>query len=172
MLKFALMFSGTSLLKLLVAALGWFVVPLMLLSGKYHWVWRPWYNIEDGLGTPKWYGQSFWHRYVYHAWRNPAAGLRSFRAIAPLPEPQRTHWKGNIDGAHMPPLKGEWYWFHANQDHYHGFFAARWFKTPWGWKWLDFRVGWKVAPKDAERVDPSKARWGIGFTVVSVSFHD
>lgn len=130
-----------------------------------------WYNPEDGYGVPNWYrpGSPFWFRYyVYHALRNPGAGMRNYEWYAPTPEPENTSGTGTILGAEPPPERGRWYWFRANLGPRYGFYATRTF----GDKWLDLRIGWKVTPRDAIRLDPKKLRWGHGFTALSITLHD
>ena len=163
------LYLAASLCKLLCTLTGVVMIPLALLfKGEPEWLWKLWCNPEDGWDTPPWYGDSFWAKYVYHAFRNPGAGMRNFKWYSPLPMMNRVHSKGNIVGAGKPPTKGKWYWFHAWQDDRHGFYLTRQF----GNKWLDFRVGWKVTPRDANAIDPKKARWGYGFTSISPTFHD
>lgn len=167
----ALYFAAT-LGKALTFATGLVAIPLALLfKGKPRWLWRLWENPEDGWDVPPWYDGS---KYTYHCWRNPGAGMRNWRWYAPWPVPADTYfnWKSTIRGAHKPPtMDGKWYWFHAWMRDYHGWYATRYIRTPWGPRWLDIRIGWKVDPKDSERIAPAKARWGVGFTALSISAH-
>ena len=93
-LKFIPIIIAFELFSLFVTLIGFFVTPILSLYRDVHyadlpWWTKPWANPEDWKGQnlnnvgslPGWWpplhGSGFWSFFRYHAYRNPASGLRS-----------------------------------------------------------------------------------------------
>ncbi len=183
-------------IKLPTMVAGWFVVPFMyayndVLYDRLPWWQRPWANPEDWLGghksyegsLPKWWvsekGIGFWSFYKYHAWRNPANGLRSFEWIDLDIDPGRVKYISNGYLQFYEPWyvrqnssSLNTYWYLCWQ----GFQAGLKFVHHWpdlkrdimlgpfellkaGPHHLVIKFGWRVEPRDATvPIDPDGLR--------------
>lgn len=189
---FILMWLAFLAVKIPTVVLGFIAVPLMwryravLYDLLPDWT-RPWANPEDWFGgpvthagsLPKWWvekhGLGFWSFCWYHAWRNPANGLRSFEFLDLDIEPDRVRYVTNellalYEPGRMraaaPALNTSWYW--CWQGWRAGFKLVHLWKDlqpHWwtDWKWWIFsgpksgprhwviKLGWRVQPQDAHK---------------------
>lgn len=166
-------------LKLAVTVLGAVAVPLMLAtSNRPAWLWRPWFNPEEGLGLPAWYPRYIsrygnwlsrrFPRWWWNAIRNPANGLRTYSVLSVEIEPSRVRTIGNGLPSNPAPLRkagGRFSWFYAWQDNYAGFWiCAIWSAT----KHMKLRIGWKILPDDVDEVSEEwrADKAGFAFSVL------
>lgn len=155
--------------------------------------WRPrwayvWGNEEDGVAGPRWFmqGAPAWKRaFVWSAWRNPTNNLRFVYPFGIVIQPSRVRFRGNVIDSPGDDERREgvarFRWSYAWQ----GAFSGLWVKAPisfpqiqalghwwqfWLWRvdWrqevLNFRIGYKILPKDARGVPDYDYRApGAGF---------
>lgn len=136
---------------------------------------RPWANPEDWTGGPAGYKNSlpeWWvHRegsdfrafYKYHAFRNPANGLRSFEALDLDIKQDEVRYKTPFYCRFYEPWymrrehpERRTYYYIAWQGHRAGVkFVHHWNND----RHFVFKFGWRIEPRDAhEQIDPDGIR--------------
>lgn len=164
----------------LVTLVGFVMVPLMLLcDNRPAWLFRPWYNPEDGMHGPIWWlnyvekrGHALSKRFPSFWWsaiRNPANGLRSYPILSVIPR------EGEVDFLPRPltgpsndpnpgvlrALGAKYAWHYCWQDYYAGF----WLCIIWNNnKHAKFRIGWKLLPH--YRYDPVDVQLGFAGSIL------
>ena len=169
-------------LKGALVLLGLVAVPLMLASGnRPAWLWRPWFNPEDGM-----HGAAWWPRYLeanghrlsrrfpsfwWNAVRNPANGLRTYPWITVLIDPNDVRSFGNGLPTNPAPLRitrSRVGWFYAWDGLYSGFWlCVLWNRT----HHMKIRLGWKILPEDADEVEEWRAE-GAGFAMAFIPYRE
>lgn len=124
--------------------------------------WAPswaflWGNLENGVTGPDWYAlenpkwSQRWRAFVWSAWRNPTCNLRFIKPFGFLIDPAKVHYVGNcMDPDASFKAQPGTYWYFA----WHGLYTGFWLIYR-GWQ---FRIGWKVIPKDIHGLAPDDYR--------------
>lgn len=164
--------------------MGLFIVAFLLATGQYHtrpsrvykgrkvttwkprWAWL-WGQEEDGVFGPDSYrkGQPQWLRaYVWAAIRNPVNNERFTPPLGFVVDPSKIKVYGNTvsspydDEAAEQVMRFRWSYVT------HGWYSGLWIRIPVGKKHINFRIGWKLLPRDKEGVpDYDYRKPGVGF---------
>jgi hypothetical protein len=140
--------------------------PRKLAQWRVRWVWLIYGNDEDGVAGPRSFMQGAppWKRaLVWSAWRNPVNNLRFVWPFGIQIDPPRVRVRGNTV---LSPDEDEAQEFEAAEFEdrepvrrvlwsytWQGPFAGLWIRWPRGARAHgQFRIGWKLIPRDARGV--------------------
>ena len=141
-----------------VAALGLFMVPLMLSTdNRPAWLFRPWH---DPSGVAPWWlnylagnGNFISRRFPNFWWsavRNPANGLRTYPLLTCDVDIARLEWWHNDRPTNPAPLRATGKrlgWFYAWQGPYSGFWLCYLWNSE---RHAKVRIGWKLLPDEPQ----------------------
>lgn len=139
---------------------------------RYRWAFL-WNSFEDGVtGNTKWMMSHLdwpvWLRaWIWCAWRNPVDATRFVYPFGIQIDPARIRVHGNCENSPQDDWTGERVlWSYVSQ----GVFAGFWVRWPRGeGAYGQFRIGWRLFPRDARGVPPDDGRVpGCGF---ALQFH-
>lgn len=135
--------------------------PRLLFQWEPRWAWLIYGNEEDGIdGSPAFIvahrNLPHWLRAVlWSAWRNPVNNLRFVWPFGISIDPARVRFVSNCSNSPQDDWTGERVlWAYAWQ----GAFAGFWIRWPARGGYGQFRIGWKLLPKDARGVPPTDYR--------------
>jgi len=143
--------------------------PRKLPLWPYWWAF-PWNSFEDGvLGNSKWTNahQNWpqWRRaLVWCAWRNPVDAMRFVWPFGIRIQPWRIRVRGNCLNSPQDDWLGDRaLWSYVTQ----GVFAGFWIRVPHvRGRYAEFRIGWRLLPRDARGVPADDGRLaGCGFAL-------
>lgn len=143
--------------------------PRMLLQWKPRWA-KVFNQYEDGVTGAVWWQHAKrewpeWKRaFVWSAWRNPINALRFVYPFGIKLVPGLIQFRGNVQDSPQDDDAREgvyrFRWCYAWQSVY----AGLWIRWPYRDGYAQFRIGYKVLPKDARGVPDSDYRSkGCGF---------
>lgn len=171
-----------------LALIGLPLIALLLWTGQYHtrpsqvyagrkvtafksplfWLWG---NEEDGVLGPEWYAAAHpkwgpkFRGWMWSAIRNPVNNDRFIAPIGVRIDPTRVRSVGNCKASPQDDEAAEgvmrFRWSYTVQGAYSGL----WVRYPLNnGKYINFRIGWKLLPKDKEGVpDYDYRKPGCGF---------
>jgi len=143
----ALFFFMFAIIRLALVIVGWFFVPLMLLSDGFHrtsGLWTPIWG--DAAEVPASYSKSRWTKYVWMAWRNPTNGMKHWWE-QPIPEvqPNPDRLIRGYPGAIAEKSASR---FMASDLFWEYWWMRR---ISWGkYRYFEFRIGWKFVDGNEE----------------------
>lgn len=137
---------------------------MLLWTPRWAWLWN---SFEDGVtGNIKWNVKHVdwpvWLRaFVWCAWRNPVNGLRFVYPFGIRVDPERIRARSNCPNSPQDDWTGDRVlWSYVWQ----GPFAGFWIRWPWRSGHAQFRIGWKLLPRDVRGVPDTDYRSrGCGF---------
>jgi len=165
---------GVVLIPLLLSIKAYHTRPSRVYAGRKITAWTSglfwlWGNEEDGIDGPDWYKAKypafFKRAFLWSAIRNPVNNDRFWFPMGVQLDPTRVRSVGNCkaspqdDEAREQLLKFRWSYA------WQGPFSGLWVRLPLkGKKYINFRIGWKILPKDKEGVpDYDYRKPGCGF---------
>lgn len=128
-------------------------------------------GFEDSLPAfwKKEYGTGRWAHYKYHAIRNPSDGLRNFKILNVVPDPDKIKYITNVELRHYEPFllgNGDLAYYFCWQGFYLGMHIVYvWSDT----RYLTFKFGFRIHPADADinNIDPKGTRALLGASMAT-----